>query len=372
MSRYEPLRARLQSIDAAGLRRSLRPLRMLSPTEALVDGDRVDVFCSNDYLGLAGHPEVVAAWRGGGVGSARLVSGDRPSHHALEDALGERWGRPALLFSSGYHANLALFATVPRPEDLVASDALNHASIIDGLRLSRARRLVVPHADPATIPPGARLVAVEGLYSMDGDVPDLTRYPVEPWLAVDEAHAVGCLGPGGRGAAACQGLTPDFLVGTFGKAYGAAGAFVVGPPELRDLLVSAGRAFIYTTGPPEAAVHAALTGLRLADDERRERLAAVARRLREGLGAVGITALGSAHILPILAGPRALPLAAALRRAGFLVPGIRHPTVPRGQERLRVTVSSEHRPDQVDRLVEALAAAWRSVDPPVKDRGRPG
>lgn len=367
MSRYAVLQARLEALDAAGLRRRLRTVTPLSATEALVDGERLTLFCTNDYLGLAHHPAVEAAWRGTGAGASRLISGDRPAHRALEAALEARWGRPALLFPSGYQANLALLTTVLGTGDVAASDALNHASIIDGLRLSAARRVVVPHADPACVPPDARLVVVEGLYSMDGDAPDLRRYPPGPWLLVDEAHAVGCLGPEGRGVAALQGVEPDFLVGTLGKAFGAAGAFVIGPPELKELLVSAGRSFVYTTGVPEPVARAARVALDLADDERRARLADRTARLRRGLADEGLPALGFAHVVPVVTGPRTLALADALRAAGFLVPGIRYPTVPRGQERLRLTVSAEHRPEQVDGVVEALARAWRTVrdpDPP--------
>src|SRR5690606_28665697 len=151
-------------------------------------------------------------------------SGTRPVHRQLEEALEAHFGRPALLFGSGWHANVAVFSTVCEAGDVVASDALNHASIIDGLRLGRAERGVLPPLRPDAVPAGARLVVVEGLFSMDGDVPALREYPSEPWLAVDEAHAVGCLGPGGRGVAAAQGVQPDLLVGTFGKAYGSAGA----------------------------------------------------------------------------------------------------------------------------------------------------
>ncbi len=324
------------------------------------DGRELVNFSSNDYLGLAWHPEVRAAYgMGGGAGSARLISGNRPAHEALEAALGEKLGRPVLSFSSGYHANLALLATVPEAGDLVASDALNHASIIDGLRLSKARRVILPHDRPGEIPTGARLVVVEGLYSMDGDTPDLPRWTGDHWLAVDEAHAFGALGPGGRGVAAMQGVDPDFVVGTLGKALGVAGAFVAGPSALRELLVSQGRAFIYTTGMPEPVALAALVALRLANDERRERLAENARRLRAGLAQVGARVLGTHHVVPIVTAERTMTVAGRLLDAGIYAPGIRFPTVPQGQERVRFTVSSEHSPEQVDRCVEAVATALR-------------
>lgn len=354
MDRYARLRQRTLAIDQAGLRRTLRPLQMTGPTTAL-RGDRpVVVFSSNDYLGLAQHPEMVAAWTGAGSGSARLIAGDRPAHHALEEALGERFGRPATLMSTGWHANLALLPTVLQAGDGVASDALNHASIIDALRLSRATRTILPHAQPQAIPADTRLVAVEGLYSMDGDTLPLQAYAGDHWLMVDEAHAVGALGPGGQGVAAAQGVQPDFLVGTLGKAYGAFGAFVVGPPELRALLLSQGRSFIFTTGLPEAAAHAALAGLRLATDARRQRLADRTHRLRQGLGQLGLQALGQHHIVPIVLGDQAMAVAAALDQAGFHVPGIRPPTVAPGQERIRITVSAAHTDAQIDGLLQAL------------------
>lgn len=358
--RFSRLTARVAALDAAGLRRQLRRVEPLSATRARVDGQEKLVFCSNDYLGLAEHPEVQAAFcSGGGAGSARLVSGNRPAHDALETALGEHFGRPATLFPSGFQANLGLLTTVLEPGDLAASDALNHASIIDGLRLSKAKRLVLEHARPDLVPAGARLAVTESLFSMDGDAADLAAWSGAHWLAVDEAHAVGTLGPAGRGVAANQGVQADFLVGTLGKAYGAAGAFVIGPPALRELLVSTARAFVYTTGMPEPVALAALAGLRLATDERRERLAQNARRLRRGLIELGLPILGSEHIVPVLTGSATMKVAARLFEAGIFAPGIRYPTVARGQERVRLTVCSEHTLEQIDRCVEAMGRAVR-------------
>lgn len=355
--RYEPWARRLDAIRRGGRQRSLRTLVPTGPTTADLDGREVIVACSNDYLGLAWDPEVRAAATGGGATGSRLISGSRPAHRALEEAL-EAWlGRPALLFGSGYHANLAVCSTVCEQGDLVASDAANHASIIDGLRLSRARRLVVPHADPDAVPPDARLVVVEGLFSMDGDVPPLARYPRGPWLAVDEAHAVGCLGPDGRGASAALGVTPDILIGTFGKAFGGAGAFVSGPRELIELLVNAGRSFIFSTAPPEPVAAMALAGLRRATDELRQRLEANVERFRCALLQLGWKPLGDAHVVPVVTGEHTMPLARRLLDQGVFAPGIRWPTVPAGQERVRFTVSAAHTPEQLDRICEALGPA---------------
>lgn len=358
-ARYQAWRDRLATIDRAGRTRIVRALRPTGPVTAELGGREVVVACSNDYLGLAWHPEVQRAARGGGAGGSRLISGSRPVHHQLEDAVGERFDGDALIFGSGWHANLAVFSTVCDAGDRVASDALNHASIIDGLRLGRAERVVVPHADPSGVPDDARLVVVEGLFSMDGDVPPLGDYPRAPWLAVDEAHAVGCLGPGGQGAAALHGVRPDIRIGTFGKAYGAAGAFVVGPPELKRLLVNAGRSFIFTTALPEPVAAMATAGLRLADDARRQRLSDRAARLRRDLRGLGWPVIGEHHILPVIVGPSVMALADRLLAAGVFAPPIRWPTVAEGAERIRLTVSSEHDDAHLDRICEAFGPAPR-------------
>ncbi len=360
MSRYAAWRARADDLESSGLRRTLRALVPVSSTRAaLPDGQVCDVFSSNDYLGLAEHPDLRAAMQSGGAGAARLISGNRRGHDALEDALGEWMGRPVTLFGSGYLANLAVYATLFGEGDLVASDAQNHASIIDGLRLSRCARSVLPHGS-ARIPEGTTAIAVEGLYSMAGDLAPFLDLPSphvsgSPMLVVDEAHAVGCLGPGGRGVASSFGITPDVVVGTLGKAFGAAGAFVVGPPEVRELMISSARPFIYTTAMPEGLALAGLVGLGLANDERRERLAANTARLRRGLAQVGVRAGGVAHIVPIVTGTHTMQMAAALLKRGLLVGAVRYPTVARGQERLRITVSAAHSGEQIERLVEGLA-----------------
>mgnify|MGYP000318111774 CR=1 FL=1 len=357
--RYGPWRDRLDAIRAADRWRTLRRLVPTGPTTAELDGRELIVACSNDYLGLARHPEVQRAARGGGSGGSRLISGSHDVHHRVEEALEDWLGRPCLLFNSGWNANLAVGSTLLTAGQRVGSDALNHASLIDGLRLGRADRVVLPHADPDAIPDDLDLVVVEGLFSMDGDRPDLTRYPTQPWLLVDEAHAIGCIGPGGRGVAADQGVTPDVVVGTFGKAFGAAGAFVCGPPELKELLVNAARSFIFTTALPEPVAHMVLAALPLADDARREQLAANVRRLRRGLEEIGLPTRGHDHIVPVVVGPRALDVAGGLLERRIYAPAIRWPTVPRGQERIRLTVSAAHTHEQLDRIVDALGDILR-------------
>ncbi len=354
--RYAPWRQRLDAIRDADRWRHLRRLVPTGPTTAQLDGREVIVACSNDYLGLAHHPDVQRAARGGGSGGSRLISGSHDVHHRLEEALEDWLGRPCLLFNSGWNANLAVCSTLVTAGQRVGSDAMNHASLIDGLRLGKAERVVLPHADPDAIPDNLDLVVVEGLYSMDGDRPPLGRYPTEPWLLVDEAHAIGCVGPDGRGVAAEQGVEPDVVVATFGKAFGAAGAFVCGPPELKELLVNTARSFIFTTALPEPVVHMVLAALPLADDARRERLAAHVRRLRSGLAQLDLPTSGEDHIVPVVVGPRALDMAEGLLQRGIYAPAIRWPTVPKGQERVRLTVSAAHTEEQLDRIVDALGA----------------
>ena len=328
-TRRSRLLERLEALDEQGLRRRLKPLTPTGPTTAQVDGREVDVFSSNDYLGLAWELE----WSGHGVGSSRLIAGDRGAHHALEEALQERFGQRALVFTSGYQANLAVLTTLFEDGQTVASDAMNHASLIDGLRLSRARVQVTPHREA---PPACDGYVCESLYSMDGDrgVP----HRGDHWLVVDAAHSVGTAPPPDH----------DVLIGTFGKAYGAAGAFVCAPDPLIELLISRGRSFVYTTGLAEPAARAALEGLRRAP-ERAERLRDRVARFR-----ATVDAPGEDHIIPIVLGERTMDAAARLLDAGIYVPGIRWPTVARGQERLRFSLSAAHTDDQIDRALEAL------------------
>jgi 8-amino-7-oxononanoate synthase len=348
------LLSRMQAIREAGLERVLRPLVPLSPTRALLDNQEVDVFSSNDYLGLAWDPAVRDAWQGAGCGSSRLLSGTRPAHEKLEQSLEARFGQPALVFSSGYQANLAVLTTLFKEGQHVGSDALNHASIIDGLRLSKATHHILPHDEALHAAQDLDGVVVEGLYSMDGDTPDFGDHAGDCWLVADEAHAVGAIGPGGRGVAAQQGVRPDVLIGTFGKAYGAAGAFVVGPAVLKELMISSARSFVYTTALAEPATRAAHAGFQAADDERRERLADRVRRFRTGLLQLGLESRGVHHIVPVLTRERTMEISAKLEQEGIYVPGIRAPTVPTGSERLRFSLSSEHTDDQIDRALAGL------------------
>ena len=354
--RYASWQQRLKHIDEANQRRVLKTLAPISATTVSTDRGTLLLACSNDYLGLASDTRIQEAARGTGAGSSRLIAGDRPAHRALEEALADLYGRPALTFVSGYQANLAVFSTACEAGQLIASDELNHASIIDGLRLSRAKKQIVPHLRPDAVAEEADLIAVEGLFSMDGDCPTLVDYPRAPLMALDEAHAFGALGPEGRGVGAMQSYQPDILIGTFGKACGASGAFVSAPQTFIDLLINRGRSFIYTTAAPEPVAQMALAGLKImrGADDLRETLAQRTQQLRRGLQQLGWETLGAHHIVPVLAGERAMELGERLIQRGVLAPAIRYPTVALGQERIRLTVSAAHSHEQIDRILDAF------------------
>jgi 8-amino-7-oxononanoate synthase len=340
-------------------------------------------FCSNDYLGLAGHPALAAAIRTAlnhappGAGASRLVSGETPEHLALEHRLAVFVGRPAaLLYPTGYLTNLGVISALVGPDDLIVSDAANHASIIDGCRLSRARIEIYPHADAAAAAtalstPGAfrrRLLVTESIFSMDGDrapLPALAAAAARSGAVfmVDEAHALGVAGPGGRGLCAAFGIAPDLLVGTLGKALGTLGGFVAGSTTLRNYLINRSRPFIYSTAysPILAAAGAAAVDLAASPegDRLRARAAATAARIRDALGKTGPRPPGDDLIIPLVVGSDsdALALSHRLRARSLLVAAIRPPTVPPGTARLRVTASASHTDEDVDRLLAALGEA---------------
>jgi len=378
------LAGRLAERRAADLYRQ-RPL-LDSPQGPLVtvDGRELLAFCSNDYLGLANHPQVIEAWRAGaarwgvGGGASHLVIGHSTPHHELEEALAEFTGRPrALLFSTGYMANLGAVTALVGRGDTVLEDRLNHASLLDAGLLSGARFSRYLHNDSASLATrldkaeGNTLVVCDGVFSMDGDLADLPALCAEArrkdaWLMVDDAHGFGTLGATGGGVVEHFGLGLDdvpVLVGTLGKAFGTAGAFVAGSDELIDTLVQFARPYIYTTSQPPALACATLKSLELLRSEhwRREHLAVLIRRFREGAASIGLQLMDSdTPIQPILIGDsgRAMALSQALRERGILVTAIRPPTVPAGSARLRVTLSAAHDLAQVDRLLEALSQCW--------------
>lgn len=380
----EALRERLRQIEREGLRRRRRVLEGPQGVLEQSGGRRYVNFSGNDYLGLANHPEVVAALCAGaerygvGAGAAHLVCGHRSPHHALEEELAEFTGRErALLFSTGYMANLGVIAALAGRGDRVFEDRLNHASLLDGALLSGARLSRHAHADAAELArelaeckAEVKLIASDGVFSMDGDLAPAAELAAlarrhHAWLMLDDAHGLGVLGADGRGTLGHFGLNQDdvpILVGTLGKAFGTFGAFVAGCAELIDYLIQRARTYLYTTALPPAVAEATRTALRLARTEtwRRERLRVLIRRFRSGADALGLESLPSfTPIQPILLGTneRTLRAAATLEQAGYLVGAIRPPTVPAGTARLRITLCSEHREEQVDGLLHVLADA---------------
>jgi len=348
-----------------------------------VEGRELLAFCSNDYLGLADHPDVitalVAAAREWGVGSgaSHLVSGHCSEHHALEEELAAFVGRPrALLFSTGYMANLAVVATLLERGDRVFEDRLNHASLLDAGLASGARFSRYPHADVASlrsrlarVADSRAMVVTDGVFSMDGDVAPLRELAGAcrehgAWLFVDDAHGFGVLGRTGRGSveAADLGLQDvPILMGTLGKACGTFGAFVASSSEIVETLLQRARTYIYTTALPPAVAAASRAALRLVREEpwRRARLLGHVARFRREALRLGLPLMDSSTpIQPLLLGSEAAALAAsdALVAAGIWVPAIRPPTVPAGASRLRITFSAAHTDADVDRLLEALAA----------------
>jgi 8-amino-7-oxononanoate synthase len=349
----------------------------------VVEGRRVANFCSNDYLGLAGDARIVEALRvaagrwGVGSGAAHLVTGHTAEHHALEEELAAFTGREAaLLFSTGYMANVGVVTALTGRGEVLLQDRLNHASLIDGARQSDARLLRYPHADGGEAARLASehagqftLLATDGVFSMDGDIAPLRELAAtarrhDAWLLVDDAHAFGVLGASGTGSLEAAGLSADdvpLLVGTLGKACGTFGAFVAGDRVVIDLILQRARSYIYTTAMPPAVAAATRTGLAILREERwrRDRLGQLIARFRAGAGERKLPlAASSTPIQPVLVpgAAQCLEASARLMERGFWVSAIRHPTVPAGTERLRVTLSAGHREQDVDALLDALAA----------------
>jgi 8-amino-7-oxononanoate synthase len=362
--------AELAALTDRGLLRSLEPLRTRPGAEIeLRQGERLINFSSNDYLGLAGDPRIADAlgqaareW-GAGAGASRLVCGDFLPQHELEERLARFEGtQAALLFASGYAANCGLLQAIAGPEDLIVSDALNHASIIDGCRLSRARVEVFAHADAAAAAKALRqyarrkFVVTDAIFSMDGDRAPLRelRYVCDAqgaMLLVDEAHATGVLGPHGAGLCAELGVEPDARVATLSKAFGLSGAYVAGSRALCDLLVNRARPLVFSTAQPPALAVAAMKALDiLAGPEGDERRA----RLRQNIARFGKSA---SAIQPVVVGEpeRAVAVAQRLRELGVLAKAIRPPTVPAGTSRVRFALSAAHSPEQIDLALAALA-----------------
>lgn len=369
--------------ERAGLLRLLRAVEQAQGPRVRIEGRELLAFCSNDYLGLAQHSRLIEALKQAadacGVGStaAHLVVGHHREHAALEEALADWTGRErALLFSTGYAANLGALQALLGADDLCVQDKLNHTCLLDGARLAGCTLKRYPHVDIAgaarqlaTAPQAAALIASDGVFSMDGDLAPLAALAAlcareGATLMIDDAHGLGVLGPQGAGSVAAAGLGQTdvpVLMATLGKALGCAGAFVAGPAALIEGLTQFARSYVYSTALPPALAAAARVAVALArrSDDRREHLAALITRLRTGAAQLGLPlAASTTPIQPLLLGDSAVAMqaAAALEARGLLVTAIRPPTVPAATARLRITLSAAHSAADVDRLLDALDA----------------
>jgi 8-amino-7-oxononanoate synthase len=375
----------------AQLQRRLRTVTRTEGPFVESNGRRLLAFCTNDYLGLAQDPRLIAAWKqaadesGVGSGSAHLICGHRREHAELEEALAEWTGRErALLFSTGYMANLGVIQALLKRDELCVQDKLNHACLLDGAQLAGAVLKRYPHAD---VEAAARqlqsnddacaLLATDGVFSMDGDIAPLRELAAlctreGATLMVDDAHGLGVLGDDGAGSVAEAGLSErdvPILMATLGKALGCAGAFVAGPAALIDGLIQFARTYVYTTAMPPALAATTRSAVALARAEswRREKLQALIQRFRRGAEQLTLPLMSSrTAVQPLLLGDaqRALEASRTLEAQGLLVVAIRPPTVPQGQARLRITLSAAHEEAHVDQLLDALASL-RLADAPV-------
>ena len=348
-----------------------------------VEGKSLVNFCSNDYLGLAGHPDIAAALKsavdqyGTGSGASHLISGHSTAHQQLEEQLAEFTGRPrALLFSTGYMANMGVINALVGRHDLVLEDQLNHASLLDGGHLSRADYKRYKHNNMQQLDylleqstASRKLIVTDGVFSMDGDLaplPEMSALAAQHsgWLMVDDAHGMGVLGATGGGIVEQQGLTVEqvpVLMGTLGKSFGTFGAFIAGSEALIDTLIQFARTYIYTTALPPAIACASSASLQIVHREhwRREHLQSLIQRFRAGAEQLGLQLMDSqTPIQPVLINndQRVMEINQQLRSKGFMVGAIRPPTVPAGSGRLRITLSANHSNQQIDQLLDALEA----------------
>jgi len=385
----EDLRARLDARESHAIRRRLRPISSRIGPRIVVDGRSILQFCSNDYLGITSHPavtraaEMALARYGTGAGSARLVVGTSSPHCELEEALAQlKQTEAALALSSGYHANTGVLPVLTGSEDIIFSDALNHASIIDGCRLSHAATKIYHHNDiehlttllSATGTTRRRVIVTESVFAMDGDLAPLSDLAsvakqYDALLVVDEAHATGVFGSHGGGLVQELelGANVDVQIGTLSKAIGALGGYVAGSQTLIDTLINEARTFIYTTALPPSVAASATAAIQviIQEPERREQLWQHARFLRKALAAAGYHINpGNSPILPVMIGDAAqtVALSNALFTHGVLVSAIRPPTVPAGTARLRVTPMATHTENDLEQAVDAFIAAGRDTD----------
>jgi len=384
----EFLQSELISIKEASLYRKLRFLEGEQSPIVVIDGKEVILLCSNNYLGLANHPglkklvkEAVDKY-GCSAGSSRLISGNMDLHERLEQQVARFKGAKAsLVFNTGYMANLGIIQALAQREDVIFSDELNHASIIDGCRLSKAKVMVFPHKDLNFLEEclkesfrfKRRLIVTESVFSMDGDIAPLPQI-VElarkygAIVMLDEAHATGVIGKEGRGAMEYFGLENDVdvVVGTFGKALGSFGAYVCGSLTLREYLINTCRSFIFTTALPPAALASSIAAIQLVEGEPkfREKLWYNVRYLRKELKQLGFHLSGQTQIIPLIIGDEALTMGMTdlLLKEGVFVQGIRTPTVPRGASRLRITVTSAHTKNNLDEALKAFARVGKKLN----------
>ena len=393
----EKLKLFLRDLGSKEHRRSILPFERVTGTTGRLSGKEYIILCGNDYLGLANDRRLAEAAnktiakQGFGTGSARLVSGSRTAHHELEQTLAHFKGTEAcLLFNSGYTANIGVIQALTGAGGVIYSDALNHASIIDGAKLSRANIQVFRHNDPKHLKellsdvegkyskldsdkPVHLLVVTEGVFSMDGDIAQLDQIvPLardhKSVIMVDDAHGTGVLGRGGRGTGNHFGVDPliDIKMGTLGKAFGSFGAYVCGSQILIDYLINTCRSFIYTTSLPPAVATCAMEGLRIIErePERIDRLLKNIAFFRKGLSAIGFPMqLDPTPIIPVVVGNahKALALAEGLFERGVFARAIRPPTVPEGTSRIRVTVSATHKKNQLEKALDAFEQTGRTL-----------
>jgi len=375
------LSAQLDEIKQQQLYRSRQVIEGPQGARVQIAGQSYDNFSSNDYLGLANHPKIVAAFKaaaddyGVGSGSAHLICGHSHQHHALEEELAEFTGRErALVFSTGYMANLGVISALVTKGDEVLQDKLNHASLIDGGLISGAKFRRYPHANLARLEQllqqssaAKKLIVSDGVFSMDGDQADIKTLAAlaeksGSMLMIDDAHGVGVLGKTGAGIVQQQGLSQQqvpILMATLGKSLGTAGAFIAGSNELIEILIQRARSYIYSTAMPAALMAATRVSLQLCQQEtwRREKLVTLIAQFRRGAEQLGLNLMPSdTPIQPVILGSNQAVMLASerLRKNNILVGAIRHPTVPKNTERLRITLSASHTEKQVEHLLLAL------------------
>ncbi|MBU8905335.1 8-amino-7-oxononanoate synthase [Desertibacillus haloalkaliphilus] len=379
MSFDQSLQLRLDETKKAGLYRSLRTMKTAPGSEVEMDGGKKLIFASNNYLGLAGEESLVEAAKvalyqfGVGSSGSRLITGNNEWHERLEQRLAQfKQTEAALLFSSGYLANLAVLTALPEKGDVLLSDQFNHASIIDGCRLSNADTIVYNHIDmadlekrlQATASYQRRFIVTDGVFSMDGTIAPLDQIMTlakeyDAYVIVDDAHATGVLGAKGRGTSEYFNVSPDVVVGTLSKAVGTEGGFVSGSQTLIEFLVNHARPFIFQTSLPPASCAIAYHALEMieAGEEKRQRLRQKIKQLKTGLIKLGYTIKGDdTPIIPVIIGEasKAVLFAKGLEEKGIYAPAIRPPTVPDRESRIRLTVTADHTSAQIDYLLKSF------------------